>query len=239
MGLAIGSIAGCSSVHSDIRETARLFFAEGEDTTLSPEEIAAFPYTAIYVRKDDQPRTLIVLGFVDTYVQSGSVGDHSVLQLHWISSDSITLVTEYGRIVRTQGLTSGDAEAFVGRNDLHATSNRGDDPLRCIITQPSQCPTEWRRELEYIQGNHAHSVRLTSTFDVTPNISVELPTRTTTTSHIVEHVAVLDAKGTPIHTFTNEFWAESNGHVVKSKQTIFPSETKFEITQIKWGSGDE
>ncbi|RUO27860.1 YjbF family lipoprotein [Aliidiomarina sanyensis] len=229
--LLTGLLVGCSGVHQDIRETFRYVFTSGEDFELTPEQIADFPYTGIYVRRGNGPQNFVVLGFIEQLSAQGQ----TVSQLHWVTSDEITLVTEHGRLVRTVGLARAEQQPVLGSIDLHATSNRSADPLRCLVTAPQGCPTAWEREVDYTTSSQSKSSRVSSQFETVANVMVELPTRMVETTHIIER-GRFHATG---ERFVNEFWAEPDGHVVKSKQTFMPGEAPLAITQVKWIGREE
>ncbi|TRW50182.1 YjbF family lipoprotein [Aliidiomarina halalkaliphila] len=231
VALAALVFTGCSGVHQDIRETARYIFATGDDFSLTPEQISAFPYTGVYLRRGNGPQNFVVLGFIDDYEQA----EGAVAQYHWVSNDNVTLVTEAGRLVRTQGLSDEHNQKLIGRVDLRATSNRSADPLRCLVTAPQHCPTSYTRDIDMWRNNHAQSTRVTSRFEIQPNVTIELPTRTVSTTHIIER-GVFERTG---ERFVNEFWAENDGHIVKSKQYVMPGETPFQMTQVKWVGRDD
>jgi len=215
--IGVLTLSGCTHVTEDVYATFQHHFSSAPDAELSAEEIAELPYTAIYARDGKEPQAVLILGFVDT---AGEVA-----RFNFISRSRQTLVMEHGRIVRTDrlGVTLADV------------TNRSEDPLRCIVTEPQVCPDSWTREADIVEPDRAlsnkHSTEtIYSSFVNNGRVELALPAETVTAWHVTE-------SGRFEHSgkrFTNEFWLEEDGHVVKSIQHITPNHPRIELTQIKW-----
>lgn len=200
---------GCTAVTDEVRETVEYAFKTQQDAELSSEEIENFPYTSLYAQWKEQPRTLIVLGFID-----------KPSDRHFITAEKETLVVRNGRVIRTQNLN----------RNLLAVSNLKQDPLQCIITEPNNCKTRWQREYDYKMQEQTLSRAVASQFSVLEEQTLDMPFGKVNTT-LVEESGRFELSG---ETFTNRFWVESDGHVVKSEQQLFPNDASLTLTQVTW-----
>ncbi|MCH8492458.1 MAG: YjbF family lipoprotein [Idiomarina sp.] len=224
------ALTACTAAYRDVYEVFNYAFStlSAEDVTLSPEEIAEFPYSGLYIRRGGQPQAFIVLGYID---QQGEYEQRS-----WISADRITIVTEAGRIVQTVGQTEMLAAAELGEHDLIATSNRSQDPLHCIITNPEHCALTYEREIDYTDRNRARSAKVTSTFRIESGpTTISLPAGNYQAYYVIED-GVFQPSG---ESFRNEYWIEPDGHVLRSAQQIKPNDALITLEQVKWVGRDE
>lgn len=202
--------AGCTAVTGEVRETIKFALKEADDAELSAEEIKSFPYTSLYATWKNEPRTLIVLGYVN-----------KPDDWHFISSNQETLVLRQGRVIRTQDLN----------DNLLAISNLNNDPLNCLVTQPDTCQKSWQREYDYQINGKTISRKVRSQFYVGEPKTVKLPFGEVKTRLIEEQGQFLLTN----ESFTNKFWVEDDGHVVKSEQQIFPPDSlPLTLTQVTW-----
>jgi len=200
---------GCTAVTDEVRETFEYAFAEQQDAELASEKIKSFPYTSLYAQWQGEPRVLVILGFVD-----------KPKDRHFITAEKETLVLRRGRVIRTQDLN----------NNLLAVSNLNRDPLNCVITRPENCETVWQRAYDYQLGEKEVSRKITSHFYVKEKQVLQLPFGDVSTT-LVEEEGRVELSG---KTFTNRFWIENDGHVVKSQQQLFPSMPPLTLTQVTW-----
>ncbi|MBA3989324.1 MAG: YjbF family lipoprotein [Idiomarina sp.] len=209
--------SGCSSVFSDVRATFDYALAKPQAAHLNETELAAFPYTALYASWADDPQIMLVLGFIDGQ------------EFHWITGSRETVVTQHGRVVRTADIDYGIVD----------TSNLAADPLRCILQE--DCTTRWQREASFVDAkNNMFSRVIDSQFEVAGRTQVELPMGTRDVYEVVErgHFALTN-DGKERRAFTNYFWLEDDGHVVKSRQLLVPGRRALTLTQVKWIGRDE
>ena len=210
------SVSSCTSVFDDVRATFDYALSKPEAVDLSPTEIASFPYTAQYANWDDVPKTLIVLGFIDG------------TQHHWITADRETLVTERGRVVRTTMLD----------HELVNLSHQEGDPLRCILSD--DCTLSWTREGSFSDpAGRVYSRTIESSFRIEGEELLALPAGERRVTKVIEDGYFSLNRGGDRQSFTNTFWLESDGHVVKSRQYITPGRLGLTLTQVKWVGRDE
>ncbi|WP_417437307.1 YjbF family lipoprotein [Idiomarina abyssalis] len=199
----------CTAVTSEVRATIEYAFKDAEDAELAQDKIDSFPYTSLYAQWSEKPRSLIVLGYVN-----------KPDNWHFITADKETLVLRNGRIIRTQSLN----------NNLLSVSNLSDDPLECIVTSPTECETRWQRQYDIEFGNKVVSRKVASEFSVHEKQTLDLPIGPVAATKVMEQ-GRFELSG---DRFVNEFWLEDDGHVVKSKQTLFPAGDELTLTQVTW-----
>lgn len=230
--LLLPNLSGCTSVFGDVRNTINyaLETAKTNDADLSPADIEAFPYSAQYIRRDGSSRVLVVLGYIDT------VGTEK--QYSWISRDSITVVTENGRVIKTLGQKAEISAAKLGQHDLVYVNNRENDPLRCIIqshTNTSTCNTRWERQIDYVDRDRQRSENVVSEFRIVSGPELMgFPAGEYNVYHVVE-TGHFTASGVA---FENDFYIEADGHVARSKQMLIPKSEYITLIQVKWVGRD-
>lgn len=230
-GLLITSLGACTAVFSDVASTWEYATQEHEDASLNQQEISEFPYTAVYIRRGDAPRALVVLGFVD---DAENEQTESPAYFNWITEDKETLVTQHGRLVRTDQLNP----ELIGRTQLAA------DPLRCFGRalkrsgfsglDDHNCKSTWHYAMDIDGDVGQYSVAVRSDFSVGEREVLSLPQAKAEVIKITEQVHFSRSRVGEQKVVTNQFWIEQDGHVVKSIQTIAPHQAAFEITQVKW-----
>lgn len=211
-------LAGCSAVSYDVQQTWEYALKKNQDVELSAEQIAEFPYTAMYGRVEGGPQILVVLGFVD---KTGAAQ-----RLSWITGSRESVTTEHARVISTSGLDV----------DLAAVSDVEQDPLRCILDNKDvaePCNSQWVRQIDMVgkaDTSRTGTETIISSFTVLGNDTLELPSGTKQVLHVEEKGRFVFAR----QAFTNEFWLEADGHVVKSKQQLMPYTKTIELTEVKW-----
>lgn len=252
------SMSGCTAVFSDVRETWNYATATQEDITLSAQEIADFPYTAVYVTRGEQPRALVVLGFADDEVirdVSATAGAEPVTRLQWVSADREVMETRLGRVVRT----------FQLGPDLLAVSNLEQDPLQCVQQAMSQtgfaadfsaCNLLWQHDIDIQHsrryagqqagqvsavrgGMRVSSQRLQGQFEVGEVTTLALPAGEVRALQVSEQVTGLPVPGREPVSYRNEFWLADDGHVLRSKQYVVPGSAPLVFEQVKWVGRDD
>lgn len=223
--LTAATLSGCTAVMEDTYDAVRQAFRSVPDATLSAEEIAEFPYTALYMREGKDPRAILVLGFVDQVAQ--------VPRYQFVSRRGQTISLEYGRIVSTTGL--GVEVSYV--------ADRSQDPLRCIAgadltavqSGNSGCELSWERQVDIREQGRESVETVRSEFKPGEFVDMTFPDeQTRTVLHIKEQGRFMQSG----KRFTNEYWLEHDGHVAMTTQRITPSHPAVRLTQIKWVGRD-
>lgn len=207
---ALLGLAGCSAISYDLQKTWEYALRKEQNVVLTAEQIAEFPYTAMYGRMDGGGQVLVVLAFVD---KTGAEA-----RLNWVTGASESFTTEQGRIIRTTGLDVN----LVGVSAVTA------DPLRCVLA--AGCATEWLREIDFVGGSETGTETVRSNFVVMGSETLNLPTGPKQVVRIKEEGRFVRAG----ELFINTFWLEPDGHVVKSRQQLLPGAKALELTQVKW-----
>lgn len=228
----------CTAVFSDVYATWEYATEQRADASLSGADIDQFPYTAVYMRRGDNPRALVVLGYID--------GPQGLRDLSWITADKETVVTRGGRVIRTSGLEP----------ELVALTHQEVDPLSCLQNRMQQqgfaaafsassggaeafqCAAEGVYTLELTSQGTPSAVTVESEFTVGNSFSLELPFGTVEVVKVTETLTIGESRGQASYTAQNYYWLEQDGHVVKSEQHFAPGEAPIEITQVKWVGRD-
>lgn len=216
VALSLGLLTGCSAVSYDLQKTWEYALQKNQDVVLTKEQISEFPYTAMYGQVEGAPQILVVLGFID---KTGAVE-----RLSWITGSRESVTTEYARIVSTSGLDV----------DLAGVSDVEKDPLRCVLELASpthsKCSPQWIRQIDMVGGERSGTETIISSFSVIGQETLQLPAGAKDVIRVAEKGRFVFAR----QAFTNEFWLEADGHVVKSRQQLMPNTKSIEMTQVKW-----
>lgn len=223
------SVSSCTAVFSDVYATWNYATQTRADATLSADEIDAFPYTAIYVRRGDNPRALVVLGYIDG---AGELANYS-----WVTAESETLVTRHGRLVKTSDLEP----------ELIARTGLANDPLRCIQRQLKRagfswlqtgCELQWQSEADLEDTGNPYSVKVTSDFHIGEPEQLVMPFGVVEAIRVTEAQTFHESHAGRQQQLENIFWLEKDGHVVKSIQYFAPEQSPIQMSQVKWVGRD-
>ncbi|WP_161569624.1 YjbF family lipoprotein [Veronia nyctiphanis] len=188
-----------------------------EDITVETKDIEALPYASMYAQLETGNRSFVVLGFADPNVQSQPLQD--LYSLSWLSADKKTLVTESGRLIRTDGLIEGN---------LLASFASEPDPIALGLLKDST-PLTWQRHIDWQPGNH-FGVKLVSTFTRQGVTSIDVNGREVSAVHFTEYV---NAPSYDV-SYQNDFWLNpSTGNVLKSKQRVAPLLPSLSLVVLK------
>ncbi|MBF4213126.1 YjbF family lipoprotein, partial [Pseudomonas donghuensis] len=77
---------GCTPSQQSIIETFNASLDGRQDVTVTDGQIQVLPYSTMYLRLDNGPRILVVLG----YIEQGNS--------KWLSQDNAMIVTHNGRL---------------------------------------------------------------------------------------------------------------------------------------------
>lgn len=201
----VTALMGCTAVTEETRATLEYAFSKPDDVQLSAEEINDFPYTALYAKWDDSAQILIVLGYIDS-------GEYN-----WVTAERETMVTVNGRVVRTAGVDY----------ELMAVSDLNQDPLQCVVTA-ADCELSWQRQIDIGTEDSRYTRSVRSEFKILGDEVLQLPSGEYQVTRVEEH-GIIGKRN-----FSNVFWIEADGHVVKSRQQIIPGRAMLELTQVKW-----
>ncbi|MBW3697581.1 YjbF family lipoprotein [Vibrio sp. T187] len=202
-------LVGCSQQFQDVNSTFLEYWNGGDDIVLSSDSIAELPYSSAYVEINGQGQIFMVLAFAEVDTNTGS------LQLKWMSSDRVLIVTENGRVVETLQLPYENLVAM-----------RNNAPAFDLSAEPKS--QTWRSRYDwqpdYRFGYHANVTRtyLNDELIITPLNSIE-------TQKFSEKID-FPSLG---QTIENLFWVNESGQVVKTIQYLGPDMTKIEMTILK------
>ncbi|BDU38880.1 YjbF family lipoprotein [Vibrio nigripulchritudo] len=198
--------SGCTQKMTDVGSSLSEAFTASDDVTLSSDEISELPYASTYVRINDGKQVFMVLAFVDLNPQTGNT------QLKWVSADSSIIVTEKGRIVKTNGFDSDNLMQLSGSGLNNGLSSQGQ----------WNAVYDWSPDYRYLFEATVSSKLVASETLTTSQWTLE-------TKKIEEKVSFKAFSSN----FTNLFWVANDGKVMKSIQYIGPDMNKFEMTILK------
>ena len=203
-------VSGCSVRVQYVQELFSKALEKPQDVTLSAEEIEQFPHAAQYITVDNQAQALMALAFDDNNL------------LKWRTGGDEIIRTFNGRLVGSVNLNGAIAHV----------SNLAADPLHCLrknLSNPSQCPNSWQRQVWLTSATDAHlhdtAVNYRSEFALVGEEQLTLASGATVTAVKVEETSAQ---------FTNTFWLEKRtGRTVKSRQFMAPAIGYAEIEEVK------
>ncbi|MFM2482020.1 YjbF family lipoprotein [Celerinatantimonas sp. YJH-8] len=200
-------LEGCTSDSHMAYQMFQDALIKAPDATMSDAQLAQIPYSLTYIRLGDEPRAMVVLAKVS--------GPERV----WISSNKESLVTRYGRIIRTEHLQ--DANISNITFDRH-------DPLA-----------------DGLDGLAKANYKASGYVDMMPGYQYGLPFQThytvkgTVQQNIANHAKQLIQvdedyviPALNYHT-VNHYWLDQHGLVWKSVQRPIPTLPPFTLTLLK------
>ena len=228
--LLLLGLTSCTSVFSDVYSTWEYATQKRADAELSAEQIQDFPYSAMYAQRGSNPRSMIVLGFID--------GEGYNAKYNWITSERETIVMKHGRLIRTNQLVP----------ELLARTNLPEDPLLCLselLSQqgfeglsPTECDLSWNSVMDIQASEAKFSVATQSTFNLGQVELLNLPAGQVRALRVTEKMSFAKSRFHPGSSVTNEYWLEGDGHVVQSVQNFAPNQEALKFTQVKWVGRD-
>lgn len=199
-------IQGCTPSQQSITETFNASLDGRQDVTVTDGQIQALPYSTMYLRLDDGPRILVVLG----YIEQGNS--------KWLSQDNAMIVTHNGRLIRTLKLPY----------NLLEVTNLEHDPLR--HTPQLHNGSQWSRDVRWQEEGRHRSAHLTSHFSLSGTENLTIAGNTLRCQVWQEKVQAdgLDRR------WHNTFWIDSaTGQVRQSEQMLGAGVFPVAMTMLK------
>jgi hypothetical protein len=213
-------LAGCNARIDAMKETIAYSISGAPDVSLSDDEIANLKYASQYIKLQEQPRAMVVLGFDDK-------SDY-----HWLSGEGEVVVTRFGRLARTSGL---DKENDNIEHDIRYLAQSNNDPLKCFVTNANykSCSKTWSTLVEVGDGSHAKRFSINSEItSVTPEV-MKLKTGEQVEAIKVEETLKV-SRNNRDYQFQNEFWLDKqNQRVLKSRQGLVPGFPIMTMEELK------
>ncbi|RUO71802.1 YjbF family lipoprotein [Idiomarina ramblicola] len=213
-------MAGCGGRVDGMKETIRYSIYGSPDVTLSAEEMAKLKYASQYIKLTEQPRAMVVLGFDDNK------------DYHWLSGEKETVVTRYGRLVRTAGLDKGNDNID---SDIRYVRNIEQDPLKCFVQKANYktCDKSWVSQVEIGDGSHTKRFSIKAEIKRISSTTVTLPNNEKVDAIKVEEELTATNHQTT-QRFNNTFWLDSqNQRVLKSEQGLVPGFPVMQMEELK------
>lgn len=250
------SLTACSALTYDLQQTWKLALSKSEPVELSAEEVNDFPYSAQYVQLGTSPQVMLVLGFIDTVHLGADESTENTQQLTWLSGNQESISSIHSRIRHTAGLPIdllhvSDLESdplhclittpencttqwqrhidYVFNSDKYQDMRANHSALQPVKEQTLTTQTNYLQTLRH--DRIYRSDTLESTFTLHDQETVTLGGGHQTIAYKVIESGVFISSG---DTFTNIFWVEPDGHVVKSQQQLTAESPRIIFTQAKW-----
>ena len=202
-------LSACTQKFNDVNAALDEALFGAEDVALTSDKIAELPYASSFVRINDGAQLFMVLAFAEPNPTTG------VMQLKWVSSDKAMIVTENGRVVKTLGLAQANLQSIESSTK---TAPAFAELLQKQISRNASY--SWKTTNSYLY--HYQADISTSEF-----ISTSLWQKQTTLVYETVNIKNLDTS------FTNRYWVDEQGDVVKSIQYLGPKLGKIEMTILK------
>ncbi|HAS7000943.1 TPA: YjbF family lipoprotein [Vibrio parahaemolyticus] len=198
-------IFGCTQKFSDVSATVQEAYSNYIDVELTPEEIEAVPYASAYLKIGDQKQVFVVLAFAEKNPLTGNT------QLKWVSADKAMVVTENGHIVKTIGLQTTNLAGIYGTVPEYSKSSE-----QYVLSY------DWADKYRYGFPAKVERSRQGQETVVTPISSTvtDVYTEVVTFTSLEESV-------------DNQYWVNSKGEVVKTRQHLGPNMVPVELTILK------
>ena len=199
-------LVGCSQKIDALGKTAKLAIWGQDDTHVSARQVAQTPYASAYLKVGKAPQAFVVLAFAE----------HG--QLKWIAADKNIVVTQHGRLVKTQGF--GEDIAYV--------ANTTPDPLAGGLLNPTT-PLRWRGKIVWSQVFRG-GYDVESVFRARGKETLTILGNARELAKFDEEVFVpaLDER------YTNHYWLDpATGDVVQTDQYMGPGMALVKFTVLK------
>ena len=206
-------LSACTQKFNDVNATLDEALFGAEDVALTSDKIAELPYASSFVRINDGAQLFMVLAFAEPNPTTG------VMQLKWVSSDKAMIVTENGRVVKTLGLAQANLQSIESSTK---TAPAFAELLQKQISRNASY--SWKTTNSYLYHYQADITPIISTSEF---ISTSLWQKQTTLVYETVNIKNLDTS------FTNRYWVDEQGDVVKSIQYLGPKLGKIEMTILK------
>lgn len=206
-------LSACTQKFNDVNATLDEALFGAEDVALTSDKIAELPYASSFIRINDGAQLFMVLAFAEPNPATG------VMQLKWLSSDKAMIVTESGRVVKTLGL------AQVNLQSIEPSTKTAPAFAELLQKQMNRNANySWKTTNHYLYHYQADITPIISTSEL---ISTPLWKKKTTLVYETVNIKSLDTS------FTNRYWVDEQGDVVKSVQYLGPKLGKIEMTILK------
>ncbi|MGL5967188.1 MAG: YjbF family lipoprotein [Kluyvera sp.] len=170
---------------------------------LTDDDIQNMPYASQYMRLNGGPQIFVVLAFSENGQQK------------WLTQDQAMLVTQHGRLVKTQ---------LVGDN-LLTVNNLANDPL-AHANQITDGAT-WTRTMGWTEHQQVRYATATSMFSWDGNDTLTMAGESTAVRILQEDVTTAEAH------WRNRYWVDSEGQIRQSEQYLGAGTFPVNTTLIK------
>lgn len=196
-------LQACSSSTKGLGKSLWQSVSGESGVQLTDDEIQTMPYASQYMQLNGGPQIFVVLA----YSEEG--------QQKWLTQDRAMLVTQHGRLVKTQ----------LGGDNLLTMNNLDNDPL----ARPNQMTdgARWTRTMGWTEHQQVRYATATSTFHWDDNDTLMMAGQNTAVRVLEEEVTTSEAS------WRNRYWVDSEGQIRQSEQYLGAGTFPVKTTLIK------
>jgi hypothetical protein len=205
-------VSGCSGTYHAYYQTLKIAFSEQQDTKINLVEAQESDIDIISVKRGERSASIMALAYIEN-------GQHK-----WVSSDSVMLILEKGRLIRTLGLNK----------NLLYLSNSEIDPIKSLFNsqKDKSQSLEWSFTVDLTGDQYGYPIN--STFGPATQDTVQILNLDMEATLFVEklHYQAPSAYIQLNNKWQNYYWYAESGELIKSIQKLSPISEALEITYL-------
>lgn len=196
-------LQACSATTEGLGHSLWESVFESPGVLMTDDEIQNMPYASQYMQLNGGPQLFVVLAFTENGQQK------------WVTQDQAILVTQHGRLVKTQ----------LGGDNLIEVNNLAADPL----IKPNQIVdgATWTRTMGWTEYQQVRYAIARSVFKWDGPDSISVGSEETAVRVLVEEVTTDQAH------WHNRYWIDSEGQIRQSEQYLGAHFFLMKTTLIK------
>lgn len=199
-------LQGCTSSQQSMVDTFSTVVTGDRDITVPDAQIAALPYSTMYLRLNGGQRIFVVLGYIEQD------------QSKWLSQDGAMVVTRNGRLMKTVSLH---------HNLLNVTATTPDPLLHANSLTAGMA---WQRVIQWTEEGRYRAATLTSRFEPAGSEVLNIAGQAVPCQIWHENVE----STAPARSWRNTFWVDTrSGQVRQSQQMLGAGIFPVELTILK------
>ena len=199
-------LQGCTPGQQSMVDTFSAVVTGDRDITVPDAQIAALPYSTMYLRLNGGQRIFVVLGYIGQD------------QSKWLSQDGAMMVTRNGRLMKTVNLHY---------NLLNITATTP-DPL--LQAKSLTAGTTWQRVIQWTEEGHYRAATLKSRFEPAGSEVLNIAGQAVPCQVWHENVE----STAPVRSWRNTFWIDTRtSQVRQSQQMLGAGVFPVEFTTLK------
>ena len=205
--LSIFSLSACSQKFSDSFSTLNASLDSFIDVELTPEQLIDIPYDSAFVRVNDSKQVLMILAIIEENKLK------KTQKLKWVSADNRMIITESGRIIKTQGFDNN-------LMNIHFSSESDKNFIE--TDKKAHLYYDWMPDYRYQFSAESESHLIGKELKKLQSWSVS-------SRYVTENINFLELASS----ITNHYWLNENNKIISSIQHLGPNMEKIEMSYVK------